>query len=173
MSLSIASMTGFARASGELQTDLHSLNWAWEIKSVNGKALDVKVKLPLAYEDLSIDLKNMVGKYLQRGSVNIFLELNNAQHDVKIQINESLLKELTDKALDVYYNHQGEMEKPRSSEILAIRGVVEIVDNPLNEDEKEALRSKLLSDFEGLCQKLAQDRKQEGKKIKTPNILHI
>lgn len=167
MPLSIASMTGFARAAGELQTDLHSLNWVWEIKSVNGKALDIKTKVPSMYEDMSFELKKLAGKYLQRGSVSVFLEICNTQNDVKVQINEVLLKELTDKALDIYYNHQGEMEKPKSSDILAMRGVVEVVDNPLNEDEFELLKSKLLSSFEDLCQKLAYDRRLEGEKIKS------
>lgn len=165
--MSIASMTGFAREAGELQTDLHSLSWVWEIKSVNGKALDIKTKLPSMYEDMSFELKKLVAKYLQRGSVSVFLELNSAQNDVKVQINEALLKELTEKALDIYYNHQGEMEKPKSSDILAMRGVVEVVDNPLSEDEAETLKSKLLSSFEDLCQKLAHDRRLEGEKIKT------
>ena len=93
--MSIASMTGFARAAGELQTDLHSLNWVWEIKSVNGKTLDIKTKVPSMYEDMSFELKKLAGKYLQRGSVSVFLEIYNTQNDVKVQINEALLKELT------------------------------------------------------------------------------
>lgn len=164
--LSISSMTGFARTVGELQTDLRNISWQMEIKSVNGKQLDVKTKLPLQYEELGFDLKKIAANFLQRGSVSVFLEIKNDQKEQKVKINDELMNELMTKALDLYFNHQDEMDKPRSSDILAMRGVVEIVDNPLSDDEQNQLKIALLADFEGLCQKLAQDRKAEGSKIK-------
>ena len=44
--MQISSMTGFARQSGSMERDGFSLSWVWEIKSVNGKNLDLKVRLP-------------------------------------------------------------------------------------------------------------------------------
>ena len=160
-------MTGFARTVGELQTGLRNISWQIEIKSVNGKQLDFKTRLPLQYEELSFELKKIASKFLQRGNVNVFLEIKNEQKEQKIQINNDLLKELTAKALDLYFNHQEEMDKPRSSDILAMRGVLEVVENPISDEEDEQLKAVLLADFECLCEKLAQDRKAEGAKIKT------
>ena len=164
--MSIASMTGFARSAGEFNTDLHNICWQFEIKSVNGKVLDIKTKLPLQYDDLSFELKRIAAKYLQRGNVSVFLELQNTKSDATPQINQEFLYELTNKALDLYRSYSGEVEKPRSSELLAMRGVVEIVETPLSDEDECKLRTALLEDFENLCKKLCEDRRKEGEKIK-------
>lgn len=159
-------MTGFARTVGELHTALRTVNWQMEIKSVNGKQLDIKTKLPLLYEDLSLEFKKIAGNFLQRGNVSVFLDIKNNQNELKVKINNELLEELLQKATDLCFNHPGEVEKPRSSELLAMRGVVDVIDNPLSDEENEQLKTAILADFEQLCQNLAKDRKAEGLKIK-------
>ena len=52
-------MTGFARQSGSLERENFSLSWVWEIKSVNGKNLDLKVRLPLWLDEVSLNLRNI------------------------------------------------------------------------------------------------------------------
>ena len=49
----LSSMTGFARASGSAQ----GLFWQWEIKSVNGKALDVRLRLPQGFEAMETPVR--------------------------------------------------------------------------------------------------------------------
>lgn len=163
--MSISSMTGFARATGELQTGLHDVKWLFEIKSVNGKALDIKTKLPLEYEDLSFELKRIAGKYLQRGNVSVFLELQNCNENTQVKINDALLKQLTDKAIELYYNYENELEKPKSTDLLSMRGVVETVETPFSDADRAILCAHLMEDFEVLCRKLAVDRRNEGEKV--------
>jgi len=159
-------MTGFARTEGEIHTVLHNISWQIEVKSVNGKQLDVKTKLPLQYEDLSFDIKKIVSNFLQRGSVSVFLDIKNDQSQLQVKINEELLAQIAQKAMDLHFIHQDEIEKPRSSELLAVKGVIEVVDNQLSDEEIEQIKVAILENFEQLCQKLAQDRKAEGEKIK-------
>lgn len=164
-------MTGFARTSGELNTELRNICWQFEIKSVNGKSLDIKTKLPPQYEELSFELKRIASQYLQRGNVSVFLDIKSTQTDASICINEELLNNLTNKAIDLYRDNRNDLEKPRSSELLAMKGVVEIQEAPLSETEINLINQALKIDFENLCQNLAQDRKSEGEKIKTALLI--
>ena len=162
--LTIASMTGFARASGELQTDLSNISWLFEVKSVNGKALDIKTKLPQTLEDLAFEFRRIAAQYLQRGSVSVYLELKRTALSSTLQVNTQLLEELTQKALEIYRANPDEIGKPQSTDLLRLPGVLE-VSAPSEEDE-QALRQKLLAEFDTLCCRLQEDRKIEGAKIK-------
>lgn len=162
--MTIASMTGFARASGELQTDLSNISWLFEVKSVNGKALDIKTKLPQTLEDLAFEFRRIAAQYLQRGSVSVYLELKRTALSSTLQVNTQLLEELTQKALEIYRANPDEIGKPQSTDLLRLPGVLE-VSAPSEEDE-QALRQKLLAEFDTLCCRLQEDRKIEGAKIK-------
>ena len=165
--MSIASMTGFARNSGNWEAEDGSVSWVWELKSVNGKALDVKVKLPPAWEELGIVLKSIAAKHLQRGSLNVLLEVKREQSDGCLKINSAFLEELAQRAIMLYQSYPGEIEKPVSSQLLAIKGVAETEENPLTEDEAARLREKMLAGFEDACCRLKADREKEGEKIRS------
>ena len=162
--MTIASMTGFARITGELQTDLRYISWLFEIKSVNGKVLDIKTKLPPAYDDLSFEFKRIAAQYLQRGNVSIYLDLKRKETEVQLQVNGVLLTALLSKAIEVYRCNTEEIARPRSSDLLTVPGVVEAVS--ISEEDEALLREKLLADFETLCRNLQADRQAEGARIK-------
>ena len=65
----ISSMTGFARASGERQ----GLFWQWEIKSVNGKALDVRLRVPAGFEALEAPVRAALASAFRRGNLQVSL----------------------------------------------------------------------------------------------------
>ena len=66
MSSAVASMTGFARAEGSAA----GLTWAWELRSVNGRGLDLRLRLPPGWDALEPALRDAAGRVLKRGSVN-------------------------------------------------------------------------------------------------------
>lgn len=169
--MTIASMTGFARISGELQTEINAVSWVFEIKSVNGKALDIKTKLPAAYDDLSFELKKIAAQYLQRGSISINLEVNRTSKNAEVQINEALLQTLVAQAKVLCQRNPDLVAKPSAGELLRFPGVVESA--AASAENEELLRKQLLADFVKLCQSLQKDRQIEGAKIKTAleNIL--
>ena len=164
--MSIASMTGFARSLGEFESENVNVSWTWELKSVNGKALDIKAKLPPMWEELGIFLKTLAAKYLQRGSLSVFLEVKTSKENSNLKINSEFLDALAQKAIAVYQSYPGEIEKPISSQLLAIKGVAETEDVSLNEGDREKLKEKMLQSFEDACANLKVDREKEGKKIK-------
>lgn len=164
--MSIASMTGFARVNGNWQTTGENINWVWEIKSVNGKSLDVKMRLPAGYDDLGFILKTKAAEYLNRGSVSVYLDIIQESSGRKIKIDEVLLEELTLKALALGEKYGERLAKPSAAELLNQRGVVELEENVLSEDEQQELKQKLLNDFMKACAALQNDRCKEGEKIK-------
>ena len=162
----ISSMTGFARQNGEYSFENTSYNWFFEIKSVNGKSLDIKTKLPSWLDYMANNLKNIAGKYFVRGNVSVYLDISSSKGSEQIKINEDLLKQLMDKACDVYQSCPNMFNKPSTSEILGLRGVIEIEESRLSDEEQEFLQNKLTESFEEACKNLQKDRRLEGEKIK-------
>src|SRR4051794_2332770 len=66
MPYSLASMTGFARTEGTVET----LTWAWELRAVNGRGLELRFRLPPGWDALEPGFREMAGKVLKRGNVN-------------------------------------------------------------------------------------------------------
>lgn len=163
--MSIASMTGFARVNGNISFGENNINWTWEIKSVNGKSLDLKLRLPNGFDDLSMTLKSKTSEILNRGSVSAFLEVNTENLSKNIKIDENLLDKLADQAIALCQKHP-EIPMASAGELLSQRGVIEIEENSLNEEDTQLLKEKILADFVSLCKNLQSDRQKEGEKIK-------
>lgn len=160
-------MTGFSRKNDEFQFDKMSFTWFWEVKSVNNKAIDIKMKVPAWLDSaLALPCKNILMKYFARGSFSLYLDLSSNVANQQLKINEDLLQSLTTKAIELYQAHIDVLQKPTTSELLAIKGVCETEDVSLNEEETDMLVKSLLASFEETCQKLQHDRKEEGEKIK-------
>lgn len=163
--MSIASMTGFARTNGNISLGQNNIAWTWEIKSVNGKSLDLKLRLPSGFDDMSVTLKNKASEILNRGSVSAFLELTTENLSKNIKIDEKLLEDLTLQAVALCQKHP-EIAMATAGELLSQRGVVEQDENTLSDEDLLTLKEKILADFISTCQKLQYDRQKEGEKIK-------
>ncbi len=164
--MSIASMTGFARVNGSLQTVDENISWVWEIKSVNGKSLDIKLRLPAGYDDMMFSLKAVAGEYLARGSVSVSLEINQERNNRGVKIDEDLLRRLAERAILLDEEYGDKLAKSSAAELLAQHGVVEREEAELDEKSAELLRQRLSEDFAAACAKLRDDRCKEGVKIK-------
>lgn len=166
-------MTGFSRLNGNLQTSNQNILWVWEIKSVNGKNFDIKTKLPFGYDDLTFLLKSKANEYIARGSVNAHLELTFENNCKQIKINDELLTLLTEKAIALTDRYGEDIAKPSAAELLSQKGVIEIEETTLNEEEQKVLKQNILQSFSQACASLQQERMKEGKKIKSAllNIL--
>ena len=162
--MSVSSMTGFARTEGAVVLEKKRCDWFFEVKSVNGKSLDIKTKLPSRLEGLSMFIKNKAAEYFSRGSVSVYLEVE-LDGENKVKINEELLEQLAEKAVAVYAKYPEQMKKPSPGEILAIRGVVETAENKLSEEEEILLIEDVKKGFEFVCEKLLLDRRAEGENI--------
>ena len=163
--MTISSMTGFARVQGSFQTADTTLSWTWEIKSVNNKSLDVKLKLPFGFEEQSLLYKAKTAEYLNRGSISAFLEITHDSEQKKVKIDENLLHQLTQKAIDLSEEFPGKLAPSSAAELLNQRGVIEFDEACLSEEEQASFNDVLLKGFCQSCQKLQEDRRKEGEKV--------
>ena len=83
----ISSMTGFASTAGEHET----LDWRWDLKSVNGRGLDLRFRLPVGYETLEPKLRAGAQKHLKRGSVTIALSVRLQSLSAGLSVDEAAL----------------------------------------------------------------------------------
>lgn len=88
----LRSMTGFARVEGANQDPKKPLAWVWEIKSVNGRNLDIRFRLPSPYDAVEQALRTRLNQAMKRGNVSVTLALkDDGKSDLLID-NEMLQK---------------------------------------------------------------------------------
>src|SRR3546814_776000 len=88
-SKAVHSMTGFARRDGGDA----AVSWTWEIKSVNGRSLDVRARLPQGYESLDPAVRSAVAAACSRGNVQENLAMKRGRAPLQLQVNEELLQD--------------------------------------------------------------------------------
>ncbi len=150
----LSSMTGYARSSGE--NDIFS--WAWEIKSVNGKSLDVRIRIPSYLTGFDGIIRKVIQKKFKRGNLNIALEINHLEQDKLMQINHQYLKQLIDLC-----EQRG--DKADINQLLSVRGVVELNDADINASNQEIELSIFSDSLTKALNDLKINRREEGKRI--------
>ncbi|MAL79941.1 MAG: YicC family protein [Sneathiella sp.] len=153
-------MTGFARASGAHD----GVNWLWEMKSVNGRGLEIRCRFPAGFDFLEDRLRKLVKSRFERGSVNLHLQFENRSAAAAHQVNEEFLRELI--ALSGKYVAEGTVQAPRMDGLLALRGVIEFKDDPLAGKDMEALEGELLASADLLMTEMARVRAEEGGQLR-------
>ena len=128
----VASMTGFARQEG----GDGAIAWTWEIKSVNGKSLDLRCRLPAGYEALEPVVRGRVPERCARGNLQINLSVNTSEQPLRMRVNQELLDQLL--ALAKTLEDTAGAAPPRLDGLLALRGVVEAVEEEETPDARAA-----------------------------------
>ena len=85
--MALHSMTGFAR----VDFDVGGARYAWETKSVNGRGLEVRLRLPPGFDRLEPDLRRLVRGTLNRGNCQISLQADRPNAEMLFQLNENAL----------------------------------------------------------------------------------
>jgi uncharacterized protein (TIGR00255 family) len=157
--LTIASMTGFAREAGVTG----SFQWAWEIKSVNGRGLDVRVRVPPGFDAIGEAARAEVQKGFARGQCQLNLSITRSATAPRVRINQEVLATLAD-ALAGLKLPEG-MRPPSVDGLLAIRGVVEVEDDAASGEAEQALHADLRAGATRLVAALAAARGGEGQAL--------
>ena len=152
-------MTGFARAAGHDG----GLGWTWELKSVNGRALDIRFRTPSGYDRLEAAARASLNKRFKRGSFTASLALTRAAGEESWRINRTLIERLL--ALGSEFAGRVDSAPPRLDALLAVRGVVEPVDDAEDEDAAERRNKALEASFERAVEALAEARAAEGARL--------
>ena len=116
--MTISSMTGFARSSGEADWG----SWVWEGKSVNGKGLDARLNLPSGFEQVEKAVREAVSQRFSRGNFQISLRLETEIGDAGLSVNQAALKTL----MDAYEQVDGTVATGTTlATLMSMKGVVE------------------------------------------------
>src|SRR5271170_7768119 len=86
--MALSSMTGFARGHGVSG----SYAWAWEIKSVNGKGLDLRLRLPSGWDAIEVPVRSRAAEALTRGSVQASLTVERSGAQPVVRVNAAVLE---------------------------------------------------------------------------------
>src|SRR5437868_11547508 len=82
-------MTGFARSEGEAD----GISWIWEVKSVNGRSLELRLRLPPGFEPLEPQLRAGLAQRCRRGNVSATLSVTRLQPPA-IRVNRAMLDQI-------------------------------------------------------------------------------
>jgi uncharacterized protein (TIGR00255 family) len=156
--VAVASMTGFARTQGEVQ----GIAWVWEIKSVNGRTLDLRLRLGPGFDGLEPELRALLVQRFRRGNFSANLNVTRTAPP-ELRINRQALAQLM--TLVGELSAEIEAAPPRLDGLLALRGVIETVEDE-NEAVSEARRAEIVRSWTVLLDRLAAARLEEGGRVK-------
>jgi uncharacterized protein (TIGR00255 family) len=154
--MSISGMTGFARAEGA-----HGgVRWVWETKSVNGRALDLKLRLPPGFDALEPASRAAASARFKRGSLQASLNIaRDAGEASPVKIDLALVERFI-KAGETFGDR---VQTPRWDGLLALKGVLSSEDDTQTDADRAALEAALLASLNIALDGLQEARRAEGR----------
>lgn len=157
--MALSSMTGFARSHGASA----SYAWAWEIKSVNAKGLELRLRLPAGFDAVEVAVRSKAAEILSRGNVYATLTVTREGVAPVVRINEPVLNAL----VNAISNLKGRVDadKPRLDGLLGLKGVIEVEDEAETEEAKLAAEAAAIAGFVEAVKGLSEMRRHEGRAL--------
>jgi uncharacterized protein (TIGR00255 family) len=154
--MALSSMTGFARGHGVSG----AYSWAWELKSVNAKGLDLRLRLPPGWDAVEGPARASAAQVLARGTVYGTLTAERQGVAPVVRVNEPVLNAV----LATLKGLAGRVEAaaPRLDGILSLKGVIEVIDEDEREDDRRAAEAAVIAGFQHTLAELAAMRRREG-----------
>lgn len=160
--MSIASMTGYARAEGRDA----QVSWVWEAKSVNGRGLEMRCRLPSGHDALEVAAREAAARKLKRGNIQMSLNVGRLSEAPAVRVNTELLNQLLMLVDDLGPSHQN-IAPARWDGMLTIKGVLEPAE--AEDVDAEAVRAQretaMRATLEQVLDQLAVMRLSEGGRI--------
>jgi uncharacterized protein (TIGR00255 family) len=154
--MALSSMTGFARSHGTSGP----YAFEWELKSVNAKGFDLRMRLPPGWDELELLARKRAAEVLSRGTVYANLTVKRANALSTVKVNEDVLASVVKIAGEL----AGRIDAvaPSIDGLLAIKGVIEVVEPESCEAEDKAAKAAAVAAFEQALNSLIEMRKREG-----------
>lgn len=159
--MNIQSMTGFGRADGSRA----DWRWHWELKTVNARGLDIRMRMPNGLEPLEQGLKKSLQAKLKRGAVQVFINIERENAGADVRVNAALAAKLMADLKELATGLG--TEPPTLDAVLGIRGVVEVAEPDTDEDETAARLAAVAATFDEAVESLVSARTDEGAKLQT------
>lgn len=158
--MTLNSMTGYGRAEGRFEDS----SWVWEVRAVNGKNLDMRLRLPPGFESLDPLIRRQVKSALTRGNLQISLDMQASGGGDNYTINEAWLQSLIDNATEMHGKNP-QVSPPRMDGLYLVRGVVSESTQSAADPKFKARNNTVLKSLGDMLVKLKQARKTEGKAL--------
>jgi len=160
-------MTGFARRQGSLDEFL----WAWELKCVNGRNLEVRCRFPTGLEALDGFVRAACAERLKRGNLSITLTADDTQATPTFRVNEAALAQIG----HLLEGLKGKIDAapPRLDGLIGLKGVLEIEERQVAPEVAERRIQAMQADFVACLMDLQQARLEEGKKLTAITRQHL
>ncbi|HET9903543.1 MAG TPA: YicC/YloC family endoribonuclease [Xanthobacteraceae bacterium] len=156
--MALSSMTGFARTDGVTGAYV----WGWEVKSVNGKSLELRLRLPPGWEAVEIAVRG-AAKVLQRGNVFANLTVRREGLAPVVRVNQPVLNAILSTMREL--GERIAAQPATLDGILAIKGVIEVFDQDEDPEEHAAAERAILAGFEAALRALSDMRRHEGEAL--------
>src|SRR5205814_2336152 len=158
--MALSSMTGFARGHGVSG----AYSWAWELKSVNAKGLDLRLRLPPGWDVVEGPARHSAAQVLARGTVHGTLTVERLGVAPVVRVNEPVLAAV----LATIKGLAGRVDAaaPRLDGILALKGVIEVIDEDEHEADRHAAEAAVIAGFDATIADLATMRRPEAIKAR-------
>lgn len=160
------SMTAFATRRGQGDGTLSGLSWVWEVRSVNGKGLDLRLRLPDTVEGLEAAARAELTRRIGRGNVTANLKLTRATGAEALRVSPAGLAAALAAVAQVQAVAAGnglDLAPVRATDLLAIRGVTETA--APEETDTAALLAALLADLGAALDDFDTMRRAEGQAL--------
>lgn len=159
--MTLKSMTGFGRSAGVVD----DTSWHWEVRSVNGRALELRFRMPSGLEGLEVKARALVQEKLSRGNLTLSLALRRETGALLIRLNEAALAQ----ALAATERARALVEMPPAGldTLLSMRGVVEVVEGEESEEARIELEQALLQGLGTALDQLIAARTAEGARLQS------
>jgi uncharacterized protein (TIGR00255 family) len=154
--MALSSMTGFARGHGVCGP----YTWAWEIKSVNGKGLDVRLRLPPGWDAIEVPVRAGAAESVTRGSIQANLTVDRSGAAPSVRVNTAVLDAILTAMRELA--PKIEVSPPSLDGLLALKGVIEIGDTEEREDERRSAEAAAIAGFVEAMGALGEMRRHEG-----------
>jgi len=158
----LASMTGFSRESGVLPADC--THYVWELRSVNGRGLDIRLRLPAGMDALEPALREAAGKRLKRGNIQAGLALK-LEARPALALDRATLDRMLALALEVAARIPGS-EPPRAEALLSLPGVLRAEATEPDEAAQATQHAAILAAFLRALDGLVAARAAEGERLR-------
>jgi uncharacterized protein (TIGR00255 family) len=154
--MALSSMTGFARSHGASGPYV----FEWELKSVNAKGFDLRLRMPQGWDELEAFAKKRAAELLARGTVYANLTVKRANALSTVRINEDVLASVVKVAGQLAAKIDA--VAPSIDGLLAIKGVIEVVEPESDEEEDKVARAAAAEAFDKALTELVAMRRREG-----------
>jgi uncharacterized protein (TIGR00255 family) len=154
----LASMTGFARTEGTVET----MTWAWEVRSVNGRGLEPRFRLPSGWDAFEPAYREMLGKAVKRGNINATLTVRR-EAETRATIDEQALNTVLALAMELHARIPGS-PVPRVESLMTMPGVMrQAAADPVQ--ERELVAPHASAGFAEAIEALVAARAAEGARL--------